>query len=236
MNNTELKAIFDQQAAHYDEQWNKTAPIRDGLLFLLEAVFANLPADAHILSIGTGTGEELAYLARRFPSWRFTAVEPSGEMLNVCRAKATREGFITRCEFHEGYLDSLVTDTKFAGAICLLVSQFILDPTARSAFFQQIADKLQPDGILASSDLSAEIGTDHFEALLRLWQRVVAPANISSEGLARMRAAYSKDVAVIAPAAVADIIAAAGFEPPVVFYQAGLIHAWMTRIATNAAR
>lgn len=83
MSNDELKAIFDQQAAHYDKQWNKTSPIRDGLLFLLEAVFADLPENAHILSIGTGTGEELAYLAKRFPNWRFTAVEPSGEMLNV---------------------------------------------------------------------------------------------------------------------------------------------------------
>ena len=67
INKDEIKVIFDQQASSYDEQWSKTAPIRDGLLFLLEAVFSTLPANARILSVGTGTGAELAYLAKRFP-------------------------------------------------------------------------------------------------------------------------------------------------------------------------
>jgi tRNA (cmo5U34)-methyltransferase len=60
MRRDELKALFDQQAAGYDKQWEKTAPIRDGLHFLLGAVFAELPDDARILGVGAGTGAELA--------------------------------------------------------------------------------------------------------------------------------------------------------------------------------
>lgn len=97
MRSEELKAVFDQQASGYDQQWAKTAPIRDGLHFLLESIFAELPADARILCVGAGTGVEMAYLARKFPQWSFTAVEPSGAMLEVCRQRAKTEGFTARC-------------------------------------------------------------------------------------------------------------------------------------------
>lgn len=76
MNREETAALFDRQAAGYDSQWARMAPVRDGLYFLVEAVFATLPADAHVLGVGVGTGAELAFLAKRFPGWRFTAVEP----------------------------------------------------------------------------------------------------------------------------------------------------------------
>ena len=229
MRSDEIKAIFDQQASGYDEQWAKTAPIREGLHFLLSAVFAELPADARILCLGAGTGEEMTYLANRFPQWSFTAVEPSGAMLDVCREKAEKNGFISRCDFHEGYLDSLPGDDKFDAATCFLVSQFILEQDARSDLFRAIAEKLRPEGILASSDLAAETGSNEYEAMLRAWLNMMASAGIPPEGLERMRAAYGKDVAILPPEQVASIIKSGGFDTPVQFYQAGLIHAWFSK-------
>ena len=81
MEKEELKNVFDRQAAAYDKQWARMAPIRDGLYLLLETVFAGLPADARMLCVGAGTGAELAYFAQRFPRWRFTAFDPSVAML-----------------------------------------------------------------------------------------------------------------------------------------------------------
>src|SRR5690606_25422152 len=107
MGGDEIRALFDQQAAGYDERWAKTAPIRDALHFLLEAVLADLPDDARILCVGAGTGEEIDHFAKRRPGWTFVAVEPSGAMLEVCRAKAEKGGYADRCLCHAGYLDSL---------------------------------------------------------------------------------------------------------------------------------
>lgn len=234
MNKDEIKAVFDQQAAGYDEQWRKTAPIRDGLLFLLEAVFAELPANARILCVGAGTGVEMSYLAMRFPQWSFTAVEPSGAMLDVCRKKAENEGFIARCHFHEGYLDSLPGEDKFDAATCFLVSQFILEQEARSVFFRTIAARLRPGAILASSDLASDVGSNEYEALLHVWFKMMAAATgMPPQGLERMRAAYAKDVAILPPARVESIIRSGGFEAPVQFYQAGLIHAWFSKCASG---
>jgi len=52
---------------------------------------------------------------------------------------------------------------------------------------------------------------------------------VSAERLERARFAYAKDVAILAPATVASVIEAGGFEPPVQFFQAGLLHAWFSR-------
>lgn len=232
MNKDEIKAVFEQQASNYDEQWKKTAPIRDGLLFLLEAVFAEIPAEARILCVGPGTGIEMAHMAERFPQWSFTAVEPSGAMLDVCRKRAEKEGFLSRCYFHKGYLDSLPVEGKFDAATCFLVSQFILEPEARAEFFRTIAGRLQPAGILASSDLASDVGSSEYEALLHIWLNVMAGAGIPPEGLQRMRTAYAKDVAILPPSTVGRIIQSGGFEAPVIFYQAGLIHAWSSKRAS----
>ncbi|UPQ84092.1 class I SAM-dependent methyltransferase [Pseudomonas knackmussii] len=226
MHSDEIKAIFDQQAASYDERWARTAPIREALHFILEAVFAELPTDARVLCVGAGTGEEIAYLAKRFPGWSFTAVEPSGAMLDVCRDKAAKGGFASRCHFHEGYLESLPDQRDFDGATCFLVSQFILDQATRADFFRTIAARLRSGAILASSDLAADVSSAQYDALLKPWLTMMATAGISAADVDQMRAAYAKDVAILPPAQVASIIQSAGFDEPVPVYQAGLIHAW----------
>ena len=233
MDSAEIKAIFDQQASSYDERWAKTAPIRDALHFLLEAVFAGLPANARVLCIGAGTGEEIDYLAKRYPQWTFAVVEPSGAMLGVCRAKAEQGGFASRCMFHEGYLESLPAQEPFDAATCFLVSQFILDLKARIGFFAAIAARLRPGGILASSDLASDVDSREYEALLETWLNMMLAAGIPAAGLEQMRAAYARDVAVLPPSQVASIIRSGGFELPVLFYQAGLIHGWFSKCATS---
>ena len=154
-------------------------------------------------------------------------------MFEVCRRSVAAEGFTSRCYFHEGYLDSLPTEEKYKAATCFLVSQFILEQEARADFFQQIANRLQPGGILACSDLASEVDSENYEALLGVWQRVMATAEVSPEGLSRMKTAYAKDVAVLPPATVTSIIKSGGFETPVQFFQAGLIHAWFAKRASG---
>lgn len=235
MRSDEIKAVFDQQAASYDDRWAKTAPIRDALHFLLEAVFAGLPANARVLCIGVGTGEEMCHLARRFPQWSFVAVEPSEAMLAVCRRKVEQQGFASRCDFHQGYLETLPAQAPFDAATCFLVSQFIQDPAARVGFFRSIAVRLHSAGILASSDLASEVASGEYEALLGTWLNLMSVAGIPAAGLAQMRAAYARDVAILPPERIAALIQSAGFDAPVRFYQAGLIHAWFSRRTSEDA-
>jgi tRNA (cmo5U34)-methyltransferase len=227
----ELIDVFDRQAATYDKRSEKIAPLRAALIYVLESLFDELPADARILCVGVGTGVELEPLARRFPQWTFTCVEPSGPMLDVCRQRAARAGFAERCRFHQGFLDSLPPTTSFDAATCFLVSQFVLDQDARRGFFRGIADRLRVGGMLASCDLAADTASDSYDALLKAWVRMMGATDASAEALARTRAAYERDVAVLPPARVAAIIEAGGFEEHAQIFQAGLLHAWWCRRA-----
>lgn len=230
MKNQQPAIVFDQKvASSYDNRWAKLAPIRDSLDLFIRAILCELPTDAQILCVGVGTGAELIALAQEFPQWQFTAVDPAIAMLNVCRQKVEESGIAARCTFHEGYLDSLPTLKEFDAATCLVVSHFIMDKEERRNFFNQIALRLRPQGYLISSDIVSDMSTSAYQSLLDVWLRMMKSAELPEENIEKMRAAYGRDVAVLPPQEVASIIASAGFEPPVLFFQNLLIHAWYSR-------
>jgi tRNA (cmo5U34)-methyltransferase len=225
----ELTALFDRQAASYDQQWQKLAPLNSALHLLTTAFGSKLPANARVLCVGAGTGVEILHLARAFPDWRFTAVEPSVPMLERFQRKAADQGLLPRCVLHAGYLDTLPATDDYDVATAFLVSQFILERDRRTAFFQSIARRLRPGGRLLSSDLAGNLESEEGQALLEMWFEVMSGGGIPPDGVARMREAYRRDVAVIPPEEVRNLIAAGGFESPTQFFQAGLIHAWQAR-------
>jgi tRNA (cmo5U34)-methyltransferase len=236
MQQEEITALFDKQASSYDQQWSKLAPINDALHLLTSAVLSQLPLTANILCVGAGTGAEILYLARTFPEWHFTAVEPSIAMLDVFRRRAEEQGISSRCVFHPGYLDSLPSNKSFDAATAFLVSQFILERHVRATFFQSIAERLCPEGVLVSSDLAGDLAATYCRDLLEVWFRVMTGSGTPSpEGIERMREAYSRDVAVLPPRDVRDIITLGGFDSPVLFFQAGMIHAWYAKRSPSQA-
>jgi len=224
-----LVALFDQQAAGYDRQWAKTAAIRECMYLLLDPLLVDLGEDARVLCVGVGTGQELAHLAATFPRWTFVAVDPSGAMIEACRARAEADGFAARCSFHHGFLDTLPTGAAFDGATSFLVSQFLVDRAERTRFFAGIAARLRPGGLLASSDLASDTASPAYDVLLPAWMRMMAMADVSPDALQRIRDAYRDDVGVLPPTDIAAIIEAGGFETSTQFFQAGLIHAWISR-------
>lgn len=231
MHAEELVALFDQQAAGYDSQWAKTAAIRDCMHLMLVPLLAGLPAEARLLCVGAGTGAEVAHLAHAFPRWRFTAVEPSARMLDACRRRADADGFADRCTFHHGFVDSLPAGPAYDAATCFLVSQFVLARAARVRLFADIATRLHAHGLLAHSDLASDVGAPAYATLLPAWCRMMAAAEVPAATVERIRAGYARDVAILPPADIASMLVAGGFADPVQFFQAGLIHAWVSRRA-----
>lgn len=221
-----LEAIFDQQAANYDQQWNQLAPIKEALHLLIGAVFSALPTHARVLCVGAGTGAEILYLSQRFSGYHFTIVEPSAAMLEVCRQQTEAYGIASRCEFHHGYLEALAPSLPFDAATSLLVSQFILAPKERSAYFGEIAKRLKPEGYLVSADLASNAQSSAYHSLLDTWVRLLSEGEVPADKIARFRTMYGRDVAVTPPERIRDLIASAGFTAPIPFYQAGLVHAW----------
>ncbi|MEO1396301.1 MAG: class I SAM-dependent methyltransferase [Cyanobacteria bacterium J06634_5] len=230
MQNQEQAVVFDEQrASTYDERAAKIAPLRDTLHLLTRLILSELPTDARILCVGVGTGLELIYLAREFPQWRFTAVDPAPAMLDVCRQKAEACGVASRCTWHEGYLDSLPVSGPFHAATCLLVSHFFMQQKERCDFFGQIASRLCSQGYLVNADLASDMSSVPYQNLCEIWTRLLEYAGYPDEDVKEFLAAHDRDVAVLPPKEVSSIIASSDFDEPTLFLQTLFIHAWYAR-------
>lgn len=222
MRSQEIVALFDSQAENYNAQWANLSPISDGLYFLLDSVFAALPKSAALLCVGAGTGNEIHYLANRFPGWNFTIVEPSEKMLNVCRRSLSE--LDSRCEYHCGFIESLPHKKAYDAATSILVSHFITDRQARTRYFHDIASHLATNAMLVSADLCADQSSPLYETELRIWFNTVARSGNTELSQEKLRQMYASDVAVLPSTEVKSFITEAGFSYPITFFQSGLIH------------
>ena len=223
------KPFGREHATKYDAQWAKLAPMRDTLHFLSHIVLLDLATDARALCVGAGTGAELLALADIFPNWTFTAVDPSGVMLDICRKNAEDAGILSRCTFHEGYLDSLPETGKFDVATSILTSQFVLEKEQRRAFFHEIRRRLNPDGYLINADLAKPSDPAVSKNLVTVWTQAMRFNGLSPEAAEASTAGWGKGVAVLHPTEIEAIITSGGFQSPTLFYQALFIHAWYAR-------
>jgi tRNA (cmo5U34)-methyltransferase len=84
-------------------------------------------------------------------------------------------------------------------------------------------------GMLAWADLAWDTTGPDYPRMLAFWMRTMSGAGLDDEALERMRGNYAKDVAILPPDEVAALVADAGFEAPLRFHQAGMIHGWCAR-------
>lgn len=222
---SENLAYYTNNAASFDAQRAKLAPMKDALHLGMRLILSELPDDANVLCVGVGTGPELLYLAEAFPQWRFTAVDPSSAMLDVCQERVEEAGIASRCTFHEGYLESLPDSDPFDAATSILVSHFIAEGEKRSKYYTEIAARLRRGGYMINADLAADMASSEYKSLLDIWVRM---HNYS--GMAAGGGSVGRNLALRSPGKVASILKSSGFESPVLFFQTLLIHAWFSTV------
>jgi tRNA (cmo5U34)-methyltransferase len=222
--------FFDKKTADsYDERFGKISPIRANLDFLTRLILDDLPADARILCVGVGTGTEIVELANAHPQWRFTGVDPSASMLDVCREKVRKHGLSDRCELVHGYLNDLPPDGAFDAVLCLLVTQFVKDSAERQEMFNAMARQLKPGGYLINAEISDDMSSATFRDIAEKWKTMHRYAGATEQDAENAVDMLAKHVAVVPPAAIERYLQNSGFSRPVQFFQSLLIHAWYSR-------
>lgn len=214
------------QAKNYDDQWSKLSPVNDLLHFLCKIILKDLQPDAHILCVGAGTGAELIALAKEFPEWKFTALDTSPEMIEVCQKNAEENGISARCKFHIGTVDSLLIKEKFDAATSILVSQFLTEKEDRMKFFREIHKRLNRGAYLINADLTSPDKQISYDKLSEVWTKMLMFAGMSREKAESATSQWGKLVAVSKQEEIEEIILASGFENPTLFYQSLFIKAW----------
>jgi len=222
---------FDQNtASDYDGQREKLSPIKDALHLCTRMLFSNLPSDANALIVGAGTGSELIYLAQTFPQWSFTVVEPATEMLDNCKKRSEKDGILSRCFFHGGYLDSLPESRDFDLATSILVSHFFVKPGERGSYFSEIASRLRLGAYLVEASLASDMTKPEFKDMLEIWINMHDYA-----GMPVNTESFGKKVAMIPIEEVESIIELSGFNKPVLFFKSLFINAWFSKVVTSVS-
>lgn len=216
---------FDDPAAvaRYAENPPRLVPGFHDLQRMTRLLLAETaPADGRILVVGAGGGLELRAFAEAEPGWRFVGVDPSSEMLAL--ARRTLGPMADRAELHEGYIAS-APEGPFDGASCLLTLHFV--PLAeRLATLKEVRRRLKPGAPFVVAHHSIPEGEAR-----GLWlERFAAFAAANGVAMDRARSgaiALGERLPILAPETEVELLRAAGFSDPQLFYAALTFRGWV---------
>lgn len=221
-----MAGFFNKEHSRtYDEKNRKLAPISDGMHFLIRLLLQGLSPKARVLCVGVGTGAEVLSLAAAHPEWRFLGLDPSADMLDVCRERLASAGVLERCELVHGYIQDLPPTEPFDAALSVLVGHFV-GRADRPGFYQQIASRLRPGGVFVNTEVSFDLDAPEFPSMFKSWEQVQLLTGATPESLAALRAGLRDVLAVLPPAEVEGLLRQGGIPLPIRFFQAFMITGW----------
>lgn len=221
--------FFTKTAAQtYDEKNSRLAPIADNMHFLIRLIVKDLPAQSRILCVGVGTGVEIVSLAKEYPGWSFVGVDPSADMLEVCRERLEQAGILDRCELIEGYVSDVPTDKPFDAVLSVLVGHFV-PRGERKDFYQNMHLRLKNGGYFINTQISFDLDAEAFPSMLQNWKHVQALMGATPESLEALPNILRNVLTVLPPAETEEHMRAAGFASPIQFFQSFMIVGWYGR-------
>ncbi|NVJ91408.1 MAG: class I SAM-dependent methyltransferase [Methylocystaceae bacterium] len=219
----------DQKAEAYDRVIRQVVPGYDVLHEMIKVVLDHYVSEtqAHLLSVGCGTGVELTTLGREFPDWQFSGVEPAPAMASVAQANMEIHQFSDRVHVTQGYVEDLPGDLQFDAATLILVMHFVPDDGSKEALLRSIAQRLKPGAPLILADLHAEVEGPRFKQFLDVWRdwqlHKGMPPHIVDRGFEHV----VRDIQFVSEERILELLHAAGFKTVEPFYGAFLFGGWL---------
>ena len=231
MNEQELMHRFDEsRASKYDGKIRRLSPAYEPLHQMTNQLLRSLlPANAHILVVGAGTGMDVVTCGRTNPMWRFTAVEPSQQMATLCRANIASEGFDDRVSIHCGYMEELPELPTFDAAISIFVSHFILSENDKSKFFANISSRLKADAPFVVADLHGDKNSKTFQILLNGWKTLYASLDVGEQEVEDAFTYIQRDISFVPAEQFGKLLKSNGFGEAHLFFRAFLFGGWVCK-------
>lgn len=181
------------------------------------------PADAHILVLGAGGGQELKTFTEMQPDWRLDGIDPSAEMLEI--AKAHLGPKTKNVTFHEGYIDT-APNGPYDAATCLLTLHFLPEDERRKTV-TEIFNRLRPGAplVIAHHSFPTE-DAEKIKWLNRYAAFAIASGVPSSQANNAVKA-IGERLPVLSPEQDETILREAGFTQIEQFYAAFTFKGWV---------
>lgn len=194
---------------------------------LLSAALGHAGA-ARILVAGAGGGaREILTVAPMRPGWRFTAVDPSPPMLELAVSRLAQAGLLDRTEVMAGTVADLPAE-PFDAATLIGVLHHLPSAAEKAEILSDLARRLKPGAplILACNHLPY----DSQPLLLAAWgERWRMQGASEAEVAAKLGRIQQGAVPPDGEAAVAALLAEAGFAAPLRFFTSLFWGAWVAR-------
>lgn len=182
-----------------------------------------VPSKGHVLVLGAGGGVELEAFARLGPTWRFTGVDPSAEMLGL--ATRTLGPLTCQVELVQGYIDA-APDVAFDGATCLLTLHF-LERDERLRTLSALRRRLKPGAPLVVAHHSVPDAQDEKLLWFRRWAAFVTANGLASTSANDRANSVATRLPTLAPETEVALLEEAGFERVSLFYAALTFRGWV---------
>lgn len=222
------------RAAHYDAQAAVSlAGVHAAYELGVSALTAQLDGreSASLLYVGLGTGAELVpYTRFDVPRWRFTGVDPSGEMLAVARTRLEAEGLLARTHLHVGELATLPAGPPFDGAQMMGVLHHVEGDEARLALLREVSRRLEPGAPLV---LGCRVGDN--PTLTNVELRRLRAYGIPQAALEDRRQRFAAVHPIESDAALFAMMARAGLVAPRALFVALQYKVFLARFEPGAA-
>lgn len=179
---------------------------------------------AAVLVAGCGSGAELLEARQLRPDWRLTAVDPSPAMLAIARQKlaageaSPAPGSAPAIHWIEGTVEDSAVDSRFDGALAVLVLQGLADDGSKLRFLSSLARGLRPGAQVVLVDQMVLERTGLEQQMIsarRLFQ-----GHPAGEDVDMMETHPLGPVHPISLARLAGLLEAAGFSDPIPVFRA----------------
>ena len=155
----------------YDELARQVIPAYEQIFRATAALFENeLPSDARVLVVGSGTGTEVATFGAAQPGWTIIGVDPSAEMVRMTERRADELGLDDRVMIVHGFARDLPLTPPYDAATIINVLHFLEDDGDKADLLTSVAERTRSGGLLALVDLHGDPTSDEFRFLMKGWE------------------------------------------------------------------
>lgn len=201
-------------------------PGQPGVLQMAGILLAErAPDDAHILVVGAGGGLDTQALAKAGHGWRFTGVDPAGQMLDLARHVLGPET-MRRVALIEGGVEA-APDGPFDGATLILVLGILPDDGSKLTALKDIRRRLKPGAPFVLVDRCDSADNPLFDRNMDRYVAFAAANGVDPETLKTARASHRGNPGLATAARDEALLAEAGFSDIESFYHAMNWHGWV---------
>ena len=183
---------------------------------LLAASPIGAASGASVLVAGCGTGAELVEAQAQRPDWQLWAIDPSNEMLQAAKARLGERS--SSIHWQQTTVEALDADSRFCGALSVLVLQSLPDDGSKLAFLTALARSLEPGGQLVLVDLMAPERSPLQSQVQAAWLGFQRASGLETDG-ADLEP-LTQGLHPIGEARLTALVNAAGFGDPARVFQA----------------